>query len=252
MKLYFKKIDEGRFPPDNSLSINYESNMIDLRIEKRNQLVDLIENNYNNRKYCEEVFNIFDIVFDEDYDDVITFMNSKKGIVRTNIPYHYKRIQLTENVIEYVDTTFYMSYLVSHYDIDLNHVYSYEELEKLIKEGKVVLLESTPSTKTLFDCKIVGDRKPLPTLEDYDFANIDNNGISNNNVVLGMVRSETDTPILRKKLIEYDAVLLTHLKSLRTQALNMSQSLKEKIKEHERFANICEEKIKKMSEFKQR
>lgn len=245
MKIELKKAKERRWIPNNSVSIDIESKIIDSQIGVRDRLQTLVDGNYDNRKYCEEIFGMFNVSFDEDYSDVLEFMSAKKGILKTEIPVLEVLSYVVGGEIGEYSSWTRLSYEVAHHDVDLEHIYSKEELEVLVKTGKVILLRAKKKAHTIsIDTSMVD--ADLPTLENYDFNDIDKNGIDNNQLVIGMVRVNFGYKEARKALSNLNETLLISLNNLKNESLNMSQVLLERASEHERFATICDDKIKRV------
>ena len=120
------------------------------------------------------------VSFEKDFSDVIDYLGSKKGIIRTTVPYLYNG-QWT-----------YLLYEIAYYELDLEHVYSIYELDALVKTGKIVLLSSRPyfcikpNEKTEEEDKYAEEN--LTTLEEYNSYMIKRNSEVNNNLVLGMLK----------------------------------------------------------------
>lgn len=210
------------------MKIELKRNDVRKNFEVRDRLQTLVESNYNNRKYCEEVFGMFDIAFDEDYSDVVKFMGAKKGVLKTNYPVLAKivRVFIGENLEFYSWER--LSYDVAYYDIDLSCTYTLPEVEVLIKTGKVILLKTH---KEIYCDKLYVEEvyskevdKFLPTLEKYDFTDVDKNGIDNNQLVFGMVRTSFDYEEARSELSKLEeAISLSNIE-------NVSQDEKIKLK----------------------
>jgi len=251
MKISFKKLPLRRDFPSNEMSIDIESKFIDLEIERREKLKDLVEGCYNKSKYVERIFELFDVSFDEDYKDIVEYTGLKKGIIKTTIPYDNGEYTYNEDGTKNrINRWTYLSYEVVHQDIDLDHIYTFEEVKTLISERKVILLSSKPYEDTNYEFgyqQTSNDAKrELTTIKDYNFENIYKNGLYNNEVVIGMIRSKYDIDTLKCMLSEFNEELLSRLNYLKNEATRLETFYSEKIYEYARFAVICDSKIKKI------
>lgn len=251
MKIELKKINDRRYFPNNEMAIEIESKIIDQEIKDLEMLKDLVAGFYTSGKYVERLFELFDVSFDDDYSDILEFLNAKKGIIKTTIPYDNGEYRKNDDSTEtWISRWTYLSYEVAHHDIDLDHVYTFEEVKTLVDDGKVVLLAGKPYKDVLYqyDYQQTSNeaRKALSTIEDYSFDNIYVNSIQNNSVVIPMVISKYGTEALRNILSDMNQDLLSRLNALKSEAVSLEKFYSEKIYEYARFGLVCDSKIKKL------
>lgn len=120
------------------------------------------------------------VSFEQDYSDVLEYLGGIKGTIITTVPYLYN------------GNYTYLLYEIAYYELDLQHIYTTEELDVLVKTGKVVLLSSKPYICATKDDKLKEEceyaKEHLNTLENYSLNNMKRNGEVNNNLVLGMIK----------------------------------------------------------------
>ena len=124
------------------------------------------------------------ISFEKDYSDVLEYLGGIKGTIITTVPYLYN------------GNYTYLLYEIAYYELDLHHIYTTEELDMLVKSGKVVLLSSKPyicaekSEILKEECEYA--KEHLNTLENYNLYKYKKNGETNNNLVLGMIKKYSE------------------------------------------------------------
>lgn len=120
------------------------------------------------------------VSFEKDFSDVINYLGSKKGVIKTTVPYLYNAKWTN------------LTYEIAYYELDLEHIYSTEELGVLVKTGKVILLSSKPYFCVDETAEMKNELKfaeeHLTTLQEYNSYLIGRNSKENNNLVLDMLK----------------------------------------------------------------
>jgi len=120
------------------------------------------------------------ISFEKDFNDVVDYLGSKKGIIRTTVPFLYNGGWTN------------LLYEIAYYELDLEHIYTTYELGMLVKTGKVVLLSSKPyicvkETDIIKEENIYAEEN-LTTLNEYNSYISGRNSKENNELVLNMLK----------------------------------------------------------------
>lgn len=120
------------------------------------------------------------VSFEKDFSDVIEYLDSKKGIIKTTVPYLYNGVWTN------------LLYEIAYYELDLEHIYSTYELSMLVKTGKVFLLSSRPyicvhENKTTREEDKYAEEN-LTTLQDYNSYILSRNSKENNELVFDMLK----------------------------------------------------------------
>ena len=138
------------------------------------------------------------INFESDFSDVTKYLGAVKGTIMTNVPSLYN------------GNYTYLLYEIAYYELDLQHIYTTEELDMLVKSGKVVLLSSKPYICATKDDKLKEEseyaKEHLNTLENYSLNVFKRNGEVNNNLVLGMIKKYNE--VLSQKCKNREKTLL--------------------------------------------
>lgn len=253
MEIKLKKLKDSRYFPSNEMAIKIQSNILDDELKNLDKLSELVEGNINNGKFAQGLFDLFHVSFADDFSDVLEFLKAEKGTIKTSIPYDNGMYRKTEvNTETWINRWTNLEYEVAYQgEIDLDHVYSYDEIKSLVAERKIVLLSSRPYKNVSYQYgyqQISNDaKKELTTIENYDFDNIYKNGLYNNEVVIPMVRSIYDTNILKEILDVVKGELLSKLNRLVAEAKLLERMYSEKMYECERFSLVCDSKIKKLN-----
>lgn len=206
--------------------------LIALEIERRNNVNKACYKNLNDLKYAEGVFALYNIHFDKDYKDIENFLKAKRGVLFTTVPYKYE------------DTWMYLSYDIIYYELDLEHIYTIEELVPLVKVGKIVLLSgkpyiSVPSKEEYGDyIKII--EKELTTIEEYNFEDMKKNSLASNYLIAKMIMLNFD---YSQSLSEVTRNLIIKLKEYREVCLNLK---KQNNDEYDEIATSCHLYIEEM------
>lgn len=230
MEVKLKNIELSK---ENRQDVTGFGNTMDLYIKRLNKLQKLQDDNCSDIEYCENIFSMYEVRFDDDYMDVVKFMNAKKGTILTNIPCYYNGVWT------------FMSYDIAYYELDLEHVYIKEEIDFLAKSGKIVLLSSKPYISVDYQESFDGING-LDTIENYDFSNLNNNGLENNNLVISMIKSLFGYSKLKESIDSEKNHLIEMLQSYRNHALQMGAYYNYNTSSYNELAQVCANKIKKI------
>lgn len=124
------------------------------------------------------------VSFEKDFSDVIEHLGAIKGTIKTTVPYLYNGVW------------FNLLYEIAYYELDLDHVYTINELDALVKTGKVVLLSSRPylcvneNEKTIEES--IYAEENLTTIQEYNSYMLTRNNIENNKLVLSMLKKHNE------------------------------------------------------------
>ena len=235
MEIKLKNIELSK---ENRQDITGFGNTIDLYIERLNKLKKFKDDNCSDIEYCENIFSMYEVRFDDDYMDVVKFMGAKKGTILTNMPCCYNGVWT------------YLSYDIAYFELDLNHVYIEEEIKMLVKSGKIVLLTSKPyisvDYQESFDKEI---NEQLDTIENYDFSNMNNNSRLNNRVVTNMINEHFDKSKLKESIDSERHRLIEMLESYRNHAFQMVSYHNGNIGSYKELSQVCDDKLKKLVAF---
>lgn len=213
-------------------------NTIDLYIERLNKLQKLQDDNCNDIEYSRKIFSMYEVRFDEGYMDVVKFMGAKKGTILTNIPCYYNGVWT------------FLSYDIAYYELDLEHVYIKEEIDFLVKSGKIVLLSSKPYVSVDYQESFDNEtNEQLDTIENYDFSNMNNNSRLNNRVVTNMINEHFDKSKLKESIDSERHRLIEMLESYRSYAIQMSTYHSGNALDYKELLQVCDDKIKKLVAF---
>lgn len=233
MEIKLKNVNLSR---DNRQDATGFGNTIDLYIERLNKLQKLHDDNCSDIEYCENIFSMYEVRFDDDYKDVVKFMSAKKGTIFTNIPCYYNGVWT------------YLSYDIAYYELDLEHTYLKEEIKMLVKSGKIVLLTSKPyisvDYQESFDKEI---NEQLDTIENYDYSNLNNNILESNYLVMSMLKCLFDYSKLKESIDSERHRLIEMLESYRNHSLQMILYHNGNVGSYKELVHVCEDKIKKIS-----
>ena len=230
MEIKLKNIELSK---DNRQDAIGFGNTIDLYIERLNKLQKLQDDNCNDIEYSRKIFSMYEVRIDDDYMDVVKFIGAKKGTILTNIPCYYNGVWT------------YLSYDIAYYELDLEHVYTKEEIDFLVKSGKIVLLSSKPYISVDYQ-ESFDEINGLKTIEDYDFSNLDNNGIENNNLIISMIKTLFSHSKLKEIIDDESQRLLKMLQSYKSYALQMSTYHNGGILDYNELVQACDDKLKKL------
>ena len=209
-------------------------NTMDLYIERLDKLQKLQDDNCSDIEYCENIFSMYEVRFDDDYMDVVKFMTAKKGTILTNIPFYYNGVWT------------FLSYDIAYYELDLEHVYIKEEIDFLAKSGKIVLLSSKPYISVDYQESFDGING-LDTIENYDFSNLNNNGLENNKLVISMIKNLFGYSKLEESIDDERHRLIEMLQSYRNHAIQMISYYNCNKCSYKELLQVCDDKIKMIS-----
>ena len=120
------------------------------------------------------------VTFEKDFSDVIEYLGARKGIIKTSVPFLYNGGWTN------------LLYEIAYFELDLDHVYNTQELDALVKTGKVVLLSSKPYICIQETDNLIKETKfaeeNLTTLQEYNSYVMARNSDINNNLVLNMLK----------------------------------------------------------------
>ena len=241
MKLEKKRSPYGNLE-NNSFALQIESKIMDLNLKRRDLLRSLINGNLNNREYVETLFSIYDASFESDYSDLSEFTGMKVGNLNTSVIASYD--EDSEDVVWFKSFN-RISYTVLS-NICLNHVFTKEELRKLVLEEKVILLKRNECDITTTKALDMISDSDFKCLSDYDFNDLENNTTLHNDLVVGYTRSTFDTPVVRELEKEYTSSLRNELHDLRRSAKSVKNMLSDRIKSVEGLERLCQEKLKQL------
>lgn len=138
------------------------------------------------------------VSFEKDFSDVVDYLGSKKGVIRTTVPFLYNGGWT--NVL----------YEIAYYELDLDHTYTTYEIGMLVKTGKVVLLSSRPYICVKESRGIKEENKyaeeNLTTLQEYNSYISGRNSKENNELVLNMLKKYNE--VLSEHCIKREKALL--------------------------------------------
>lgn len=213
---------------------------IDLYMKRIHELEKLRDEDISDIEFCKKIFSMYEIKFDKDYMDVVKYLNAKKGVILTNIPYYCN------------GTWTLLSYDIAYYELDLEHVYIEEEVRSLVKGEKILLLSSKPYISTTYEDTFNRNltlRNQLMTLEDYDFINLSNNGIENNMMVVSIIKNLFKVHKLKEDIESERNKLLEMLQRYKEYAVQMKQYCTCNIDRYNQLEQVCDDKIKKLCDF---
>ena len=196
-------------------------NTIDLYVERLNKLQKLQDDNCNDIEYSRKIFSMYEVRFDEG-----------------NISCYYNGVWT------------FLSYDIAYYELDLEHVYIKEEIDFLVKSGKIVLLSSKPYVSVDYQESFENEtNEQLDTIENYDFSNMNNNSRLNNRVVTNMINEHFDKSKLKESIDSERHRLIEMLESYRSYAIQMSTYHSGNALDYKELLQVCDDKIKKLVAF---
>ena len=231
MEIKLKNINLSR---DNRQDATGFGNTIDFYIERLNKLQKLYDNNCSDREYCENIFSMYEVRFDDDYMDIVDYISAKKGTIFTNIPYLYNGVWT------------FLSYDIAYYELDLEHTYIKEEIDMLLNKYKIMLLSSRPYMPIPYQDNFENVTR-LSTIEDYDFSNMSNNSRLNNRIVIDMINEIFNKYKLKESIDSERQRLIEMLESYRNHSLQMISYHNGNVGGYKELIHVCEDKIKKIS-----
>lgn len=233
MEVKLKNIELSK---ENRQDVTGFGNTMDLYIERLNKLQKFKDDNCSDREYSRKIFSMYEVRFDDDYMDVVKFMCAKKGTILTNIPFYHN------------GGWSFLSYDIAYYELDLEHVYIKEEINFLAKSGKIVLLASKPYISVPYQESFDNEtNEQLDTIENYDFSNLNNNGLESNNLVISMIKSLFGYSKLKESIDNEKHHLIEILQSYRNHALQIISYYNCNKGSYKELLQVCDDKIKKIS-----
>lgn len=221
MKFRLKEIELSK---ENKENIRGFEEVIDLYIDRLHKLEKLYDS-YEDSDFYKKVIDMYDIYFDENYEDIVNFYSAKKGTIFTTVPCKYNGIWT------------HTLYNIMYYELDLETVYIPLEINSLVSSGKIVLFTSKPYIDIEYN-ESFEKEKSIQTIEEYDFSNLENNSDTNNDLVRDMIQSVFDKEFLKESIDNERQRLVDMLNSYKINAFYTKKSL------YEQVIKVCDNKIK--------